>query len=113
LIRFVHAPLISLAAGHRYTDTTNGFRAYSAKLLSDPRVAPLRGVFVNYNLHYYLTVRSSRLGLAVGEIPVIRKYPAYGKTPTKITMVRGNLGVLKELFMACFRLYDPPRKVGK
>jgi hypothetical protein len=30
-IRLLHAPLISLAAGRRYTDTTNGFRAYSAR----------------------------------------------------------------------------------
>ena len=36
----LHAPLISFAAGHRYTDTTNGFRAYSARLLRDPRVLP-------------------------------------------------------------------------
>src|ERR1043165_9692924 len=50
-VRLLHAPLIILAAGVHYTDTTNGFRAYSRRLLSDRRVAPLRDVFVGYELH--------------------------------------------------------------
>src|SRR5579871_6337668 len=40
-VRLLHAPAISIAARTRYTDTTNGFRAYSRRLLTDPRVAPL------------------------------------------------------------------------
>ena len=43
-VRLIHAPLISLAAGFHYTDTTNGFRAYSRRLLLDSRVAPFRHV---------------------------------------------------------------------
>ena len=31
--RLLHAPLVSWAAGFRYTDTTNGFRGYSARFL--------------------------------------------------------------------------------
>lgn len=30
-IRAIHAPLVSLAAGRRLSDTTNGFRAYSRR----------------------------------------------------------------------------------
>jgi len=30
-IRALHAPLVSLAAGRRLSDTTNGFRAYSRR----------------------------------------------------------------------------------
>ena len=59
--RLLHAPLLSLAARHWFTDTTNGFRAYSARYLRDPRVAPFRDVFVRYELLFYLTVRASRL----------------------------------------------------
>ena len=55
-VRLLHAPAISLAAGRRYTDTTNGFRAYSRRLLTDPRVQPLRDVFSGYELHYYLAM---------------------------------------------------------
>ena len=84
-IRWIHAPLISRAAGVRYTDTTNGFRAYSRRLLEDPRVAPLRDVFTGYELHYYLAIRAGELGFRVCEIPVARRYPASGRTPTKIT----------------------------
>ncbi|MGH7713617.1 MAG: glycosyltransferase family 2 protein, partial [Gemmatimonadaceae bacterium] len=89
-IRLLHAPLISLAARRRYTDTTNGFRAYSRRLLTDPRVAPFRAVFERYELHYYLAIRAARLGLRVCEVPVTRSYPANGKTPTKITPIRGS-----------------------
>lgn len=106
-IRLLHAPLISLAAGVRCTDTTNGFRAYSARLLSDPRVAPFRDIFMTYELHYYLTVRSARLGFRVREIPVTRAYPAAGPTPTKIKSLRGYLHVVRKLVEACAGRLDP------
>lgn len=106
-VRLLHAPLISLAAGHRYTDTTNGFRAYSRRFLLDPRVQPFRDVFTGYELHYYLAIRAARLGFRVEEIPVTRAYPAHGPTPTKISPVRGNLLVLRTLVRACAGRYDP------
>ena len=37
--------MLSLAARFRWTDTTQGFRAYSAALLRDPRLAIFRDVF--------------------------------------------------------------------
>ncbi len=106
-VRLIHAPLISLAAGTRYTDTTNGFRAYSRRLLSDPRVAPLRDVFMGYELHYYLAIRAARLGFRVAETPVTRRYPARGKTPTKISPVKGNLRVLGTLAAAVLGRFNP------
>ena len=107
-IRLLHAPLISLAAGHWYTDTTNGFRAYSARLLADPRVALFRDVFSAYELHYYLAIRAARLGFQVIELPVTRAYPAHGPTPTKIHGWRGNLFVLRTLVAACLGRFNPP-----
>jgi hypothetical protein len=106
-VRLLHAPLISLAAGTRYTDTTNGFRAYSRRLLADPRVAPLRDVFMRYELHYYLAIRAARLGFRVTETPVTRRYPAHGQTPTKISPVKGNLLILKTLASAVLGKFDP------
>lgn len=41
-VRLIHAPIISLAAHQRFTDTTNAYRAYSAEYLWDERVKPLR-----------------------------------------------------------------------
>lgn len=106
-VRWIHAPLISLAARHRYTDTTNGFRGYSARFLADPQVDPFRDVFQGYELHYYLAIRAARLGFRVVETPVARRYPAHGPLPTKISPVRGNLNVLKCLARACCGCYDP------
>ena len=106
-VKLLHAPLVSLAAGFRYTDTTNGFRGYSRNLLLDPRVQPLRDVFQKYELHYYLAIRAARLGFRVIETPVRRVYPSRGKVPTKINSLEGNLLVLRTLFAACLRRYDP------
>jgi glycosyltransferase involved in cell wall biosynthesis len=106
-VMLLHAPLISLAARFRYTDTTNGFRAYSRRLLLDPRVAPFRDVFSRYELHYYLAIRAARLGYRVCEVPVARRYPPRGKVPTKISPLRGNLLILRTLFAACLGRFDP------
>jgi glycosyltransferase involved in cell wall biosynthesis len=106
-VKLMHAPLISLSSGFHYTDTTNGFRAYSRRLLLDPRVAPFRDVFVAYELHYYLAIRAARLGFRLLEVPVTRRYPASGGVPTKISPLKGNLSVLITLFKACLRQFDP------
>ena len=106
-VKLLHAPLISLAAGVRYTDTTNGFRAYSRRLLTDLRVQPLRDVFNGYELHYYLAIRAARLGFRVTETPVTRRYPSTGKTPTKISPIRGNLKILRTLAAAVLGRFNP------
>jgi dolichol-phosphate mannosyltransferase len=95
--RFIHAPVLSLAARHWFTDTTNGFRAYSARYLRDPRVAPFREAFAQYELLFYLTIRASQLGYRVTEIPISRRYPA-DDVPTKISGWRGRIEMLGELF---------------
>jgi len=106
-VRLLHAPLISLAAGRRFTDTTNAFRAYSSKYLRHPQVQPFRDIFVTYELLAYLSIRASRLGLQACEVPVRRTYPPKGKTPTKISPVRGNLNLLKILLKSLFGGYNP------
>lgn len=106
-VRLIHAPVLSLAAGFRYTDTTNGFRAFSREFLLDGRVQPFRDVFTTYNLHYYLSIKAPRLGYRVIELPVVRSYPAKGKTPTKISGVAGKMLVLKQLFVAAAGGYNP------
>ncbi len=104
-IRFIHAPLLSLASGHRWTDTTQGFRAYSSRLLLDPRIAPFRDIFTTYELLAYLSYRAPKLGYRCLEIPTARRYPK-GETPTKISAFRGNLSVLAILVKACIGAYD-------
>jgi dolichol-phosphate mannosyltransferase len=104
-IRLIHAPMLSLFSGFKWTDTTQGFRAYSRKMLLDPRVAPFRDVFSTYELLAYLSYRAPKLGFQCVELPTVRRYPK-GEVPTKISAVRGNLAVLGVLFKACFGGYN-------
>lgn len=106
-VRLIHAPVISLTAGQRFTDTTNAFRAYSAEYLKDARVSPLRDVFMTYELLAYLSVRASQLGYRACEIPVTRAYPKTGKTPTKISFFKGNSELMKILIRNAFGAYSP------
>jgi len=108
--RLIHAPIVSLAACRWYTDTTNGFRAYSARYLVDPRVQPFRVVFNRYNLLVYLSVRASQLGFRTTEIPVERRYPPLGRIPTKITGFRDYLGMVEELLLVAFGVYHPKHR---
>jgi dolichol-phosphate mannosyltransferase len=105
-IRFVHAPMLSWFSGFHWTDTTQGFRAYSRKMLLDARVAPFRDVFKTYELLAYLSFRVPRLGYRCVEMPTSRRYPK-GEVPTKISSFTGNLSVFKVLLNACFGAYNP------
>lgn len=104
-IKLMHAPFISLMAGFHYTDTTNGFRAHSTRLLLDDRLKPFRDVFDTYELLGYLSVKAPKLGYKVIEIPVSRSYPK-GKVPTKISPLRGNLLLIKTLLNLYMNKYD-------
>lgn len=105
-IRFIHAPMLSLFSGFKWTDTTQGFRAYSRRMLLDAQVAPFRDVFTTYELLAYLSYRAPNLGYRCLELPTTRRYPE-GDVPTKISGFRGNLLVLQVLFLACFGAYNP------
>jgi dolichol-phosphate mannosyltransferase len=112
-IRILHAPLVSLAAGFRYTDTTNGFRAYSRKYLLDPGVQPFRDIFNLYEILAYLSVKAPRLGYKTKEIPVTRQYPDNGEVPTKISHFKGNIILLKTLLNLFTGAYEPQKIVLK
>lgn len=109
-LHLIHAPLISIASGRRHTDTTNGFRGYSAKLLANEDIDIFRDVFKTYELHYYLAIESSRRkSFQTIETPVTRKYPKKGKTPTKISPIKGNLHILGILLKVVIGKYKPSR----
>lgn len=106
-IRCVHAPLVSLAAGRRFSDTTQGFRGYSSKYLTHPGVQPFRDVFQSYELLAYLSTRASQLGLLTTEVPTERRYPPDGPMPTKIRSLRGYFGLMKILIFLLAGKYNP------
>ncbi len=105
-IRWLHAPLLAASSGFPWTDTTQGFRGYSRRLLVDPRLAIFRTVFDAYELLAFLSHLAPRLGFRCVEIPSSRRYPQ-DEVPTKISGVRGNVLVLRTLFNACLGRYDP------
>lgn len=106
-VKFIHAPLISWTAHHKFTDTTNAYRAYSAKYLLDKRVQPLRDIFMTYELLTYLSVRATQIGMTACEIPVIRAYPKKGKIPTKISFFKGNCELLMILLKNAAGAFAP------
>ena len=106
-VRVLHAPIISLTAKKRFTDTTNAYRAYSTQYLTDSRVQPLRDIFMTYELLAYLSVRATQTGYKACEIPVTRAYPKTGKVPTKISFFKGNSELLRILFKNMFGAYNP------
>lgn len=105
-IRYIHAPLLSLSSGFKWTDTTQGFRAYSSRLLLDPKIAPFRNLFMTYELLAYLSQRAPRAGYRCLELPTKRRYPT-GEVPTKISSFKGNISVLAILIKACINRYSP------
>lgn len=106
-VRLIHAPVISLTAGQKFTDTTNAYRAYSRTYLTHPEVQPLRDVFVGYELLAYLSTRATQLGLRACEVPVARAYPKTGGVPTKISGIKGNSNLLSILAANAAGKYNP------
>lgn len=106
-VKLIHAPIISITAHHRFTDTTNAYRGYSARYLRDERVKPLRDIFMTYELLAYLSVRATQIGMKACEIPVTRAYPKKGKTPTKISFFKGNSELMKILLKNAVGKYNP------
>lgn len=106
-IRLIHAPMLSLFSGFHWTDTTQGFRAYSNALLLDEKISIFRDIFMTYELLAYLSYRAPKLGYRCIEIGTTRRYPKDGKIPTKISSFRGNWDVLRILICACLGFYNP------
>ncbi|WP_342066096.1 glycosyltransferase family 2 protein [Achromobacter kerstersii] len=105
-IRHIHAPLLTMASGFKWTDTTQGFRAYSRRMLLDADISAFRNTFETYELLAYLSYRAPRLGFKCVELPTIRRYPE-GETPTKISGLRGYVSLLEILIRACLGYYNP------
>ncbi|EAR53300.1 glycosyltransferase [Photobacterium sp. SKA34] len=104
-LKLLHVPIMRMASGFKYTDTTNGFRAYSKNLLLDYDMAIFRDVFTSYEFHYYLAIKAAKEGFKCIEIPVARSYPL-GKIPTKISPIIGNLTVLITLIKCVVGYYE-------
>lgn len=106
-IRYFHAPITSLAARRRFTDTTNGFRGFSRRLLESSDMSIFRDIFDTYELIFYIPIRASRLGFKTREVPVVRAYPDSGFIPTKIIGINSYLELIRILIKAAAGHYNP------
>jgi dolichol-phosphate mannosyltransferase len=64
----------SLFVGHRFTDCTNGFRAYRTSILRDQRLDWSQEWLGTYELEYYVHYKAVQLGYRVAEVPVSKTY---------------------------------------
>ena len=104
-IKLIHAPLLSIFSGFHWTDTTQGFRAYSRKMLESEEIDIFRDVFSNYELLAYLSYIAPKKEFKCVEIPTSRVYPE-GEAPTEISFLRGNFEVLLTLFKTIAGTYN-------
>lgn len=108
-MRLINEPVMSFCARKHLTDTTNGFRAYSAKFLKDENLQPFRDIFWGYELIYYLPVKACRMGYKVCEVPVTRAYPK-GEVPSKVGGIKGNIYQISILYHILLNHYDPKKE---
>ena len=108
LIKFVHSPLMSIACRKKFTDTTNGFRAISAKFLIENISILEKQNLKYYEFYFYSCFLSCRKKYKTCEIPVIRKYEKHNLV-TKINSINLYWQMLKPaLFQALgikYKLY--------
>jgi dolichol-phosphate mannosyltransferase len=64
----------TLLTGVRCTEVTNGFRAYRAAVLQDPRINVWQDWLNGYELEYYLHYKVLTLGYKFTERPVSKRY---------------------------------------
>lgn len=108
-MKIINEPVMTFCAHKHLTDTTNGFRAYSKRFLTDERVLPFRDCFWGYEIIYYLPIRACRTGFEVCEVPVYRGYPK-GEVPSKVGGIKGNIYQLSILHHCIWKHYNPESK---
>jgi dolichol-phosphate mannosyltransferase len=82
--KIVHPIAVSLAAGKRVTESTNGFRAFRTALLRDERIDWRQPWLDRYELEPYLLMQAIRLGYRHAEVPVTKIYPEHALGYTKM-----------------------------
>lgn len=101
-VRLIHAPILSLASGHLWTDTTQGFRAYSPELLENKDLNVFDPNLKDYRLLFQITAKAPRLGMKCIESPTSRIYPKGSSVPTKISGLRSWAALLNQLLSVVF-----------
>jgi dolichol-phosphate mannosyltransferase len=96
--RVIHPLFFSLVSGQRITDSTNGFRAVSAKILRDARINLNQDWLDQYELEPFLFCKSIRLDYRVIEVPCTKIYPDKKLGYSKMKPITGWWSILRPLF---------------
>lgn len=102
--RYAHPLLFSLAAGQKITDSTNGFRAISAKIFKDSRLNLHQDWLNQYELEPYLFYKAIRLGYRVTEVPVTKIYPDKKLGYSKMKPITGWWSILRPVIYLLLRI---------
>ena len=69
----------NLLTNNRFTEITNGFRAYKSSIFNDTRINIFQSWLDHYGLEYYIHYKVSTLGYKIKEVPVSKVYPYRNK----------------------------------
>ncbi len=78
----------TLITGVHCTDVTNGFRAYRALILNNPKINVYQDWLDRYQLEYYLHYKVLMMGYKFTERPVSKVYPEEKRGYTQISPLR-------------------------
>ena len=104
-MKLICEPFMSLSARHHLTDITNGYRAYSKRLLLGKDIAAFREEFNLHELIYYLPSAAGRKGYRLTEVPVDRIYQEDSAYSTHANF-SSSWAFLKGVFNTLFGKYD-------
>jgi dolichol-phosphate mannosyltransferase len=99
----VHPLLFSLVSGRRVTESTNGFRAFHRRLLTEGMIDLSPAWLDEYELEPYLYLRAIRSGYRTAEVPVTKVYPPRHLGQTKMKPITGWWSILRPLVWAALR----------
>lgn len=100
----LHPALFNLISGAKMTDTTNGFRAATRELLSDPDLNLDQRWLDEYELEVYLLYKAARIGYTVTEVHVTKTYPPKDLGQTKMKPIVGWWSILRPLVLLGLRI---------
>lgn len=100
----LHPWLFNLISGASMTDTTNGFRAATSKLLADDRLVLDQRWLDEYELEVYLLYKAKKIGYSVVEVPVTKTYPPKDLGQTKMKPITGWWSILRPLVLLGLRI---------
>lgn len=95
----LHPLLFSIVARRWVTESTNGFRAITRKVLEDPGLDLSQSWLDQYELEPYLYLRTIKLGHATAEVPVTKIYPPKHLGQTKMKPITGWWSILRPLVL--------------